>query len=192
MTFLLEVVWKNLTACNNSRLQKLSLTTVEAKCLPQKQRKIPYFPPAGDLDSFSSPPTYQGSSLFLPLHLFIFLWPCSSSSKGFLTQWCSASQFYFLLIPCFGQGSLCLLSIRKFLLFLGHTIYKSRTWRWTQSFYLSEVSFKIHNPLVWAQLLVLLKKTSYLELWLSQAQFSRNIQSQHFFVSKCCKKSKSN
>lgn len=43
MTFLLEVVWKNLTACNNSRLQKLSLTTVEAKCLPQKQRRIPHF-----------------------------------------------------------------------------------------------------------------------------------------------------
>lgn len=30
----LEVVWKNLTACTNSSLLKLSLTIAEANCLP--------------------------------------------------------------------------------------------------------------------------------------------------------------
>lgn len=97
-------------------------------------------------------------SFYLSISLF-FLWPCSSSSKCFLTQWCSASQFYFLLITCFDQGSLSSLSIWKVLLFLGHNICKSRTWRLTQSFYLSKISFKVHNSLVWAQLLVSWKKT---------------------------------
>lgn len=46
----------------------------------------------------------------------------------------------------------------------GSYYLQSRTWRWTQSSYLSELSFKVHISLVWAQLLVSWKNLSSVAL----------------------------
>lgn len=46
----------------------------------------------------------------------------------------------------------------------GSYYLQSRTWRWTQSSCLSELSFKVHISLVWAQLLVSWKNLSSVAL----------------------------